>query len=107
MQKKFTFELAGRTITVETGKYAEQAGGAILISCGYTALLVCATVAKQAREGADFLPLSCDYEEKMYAAGKIPGGFIKREGQAALSTDPFVPFSRRVSITTFRLLQPQ
>ena len=64
MQKKFTFELAGRTITVETGKYAEQAGGAILISCGYTALLVCATVAKQAREGADFLPLSCDYEEK-------------------------------------------
>lgn len=73
MQKKFTFELAGRTITVETGKYAEQAGGAILISCGYTALLVCATVAKQAREGADFLPLSCDYEEKMYAAGKIPG----------------------------------
>ena len=81
MQKKFTFELAGRTITVETGKYAEQAGGAILISCGYTALLVCATVAKQAREGADFLPLSCDYEEKMYAAGKIPGGFIKREGR--------------------------
>ena len=81
MQKKFTFELAGRTITVETGKYAEQAGGAILISCGYTALLVCATVSKQAREGADFLPLSCDYEEKMYAAGKIPGGFIKREGR--------------------------
>ena len=81
MQKKFTFELAGRTITVETGKYAEQAGGAILISCGYTALLVCATVAKQAREGEDFLPLSCDYEEKMYAAGKIPGGFIKREGR--------------------------
>lgn len=81
MQKKFTFELAGRTITVETGKYAEQAGGAILISCGYTSLLVCATVAKQAREGADFLPLSCDYEEKMYAAGKIPGGFIKREGR--------------------------
>lgn len=81
MQKKFTFELEGRTITVETGKYAEQAGGAILISCGYTALLVCATVAKQAREGADFLPLSCDYEEKMYAAGKIPGGFIKREGR--------------------------
>lgn len=81
MQKKFTFELAGRTITVETGKYAEQAGGAILISCGYTALLVCATVAKQAREGTDFLPLSCDYEEKMYAAGKIPGGFIKREGR--------------------------
>ncbi|MBQ4429623.1 MAG: polyribonucleotide nucleotidyltransferase [Clostridia bacterium] len=81
MQKTFSFELAGRTITVETGKYAEQAGGSILIRCGYTALLVCATVAKQARDGADFLPLSCDYEEKMYAAGKIPGGFIKREGR--------------------------
>ena len=81
MQKNFTLELAGRTITVETGKYAEQAGGAILIRCGYTALLVCATVAKQPRDGADFLPLSCDYEEKMYAAGKIPGGFIKREGR--------------------------
>lgn len=81
MQKKFTLELAGRTIVAETGKYAEQAGGSVLISCGNTALLVCATVAKQAREGADFLPLSCDYEEKMYAAGKIPGGFIKREGR--------------------------
>lgn len=81
MQKKFTLELAGRTIVAQTGKYAEQAGGSVLISCGNTALLVCATVAKQAREGADFLPLSCDYEEKMYAAGKIPGGFIKREGR--------------------------
>lgn len=81
MQKKFTLELAGRTIVAETGKYAEQAGGSVLISCGNTALLVCATVAKQARDGADFLPLSCDYEEKMYAAGKIPGGFIKREGR--------------------------
>lgn len=81
MQNRFTMELAGRTIVVETGKYAEQAGGSCLISCGDTALLVCATVAKQPRDGADFLPLSCDYEEKMYAAGKIPGGFIKREGR--------------------------
>jgi len=81
MQKKFEMELAGRKIVVETGKYAEQAGGAIMITCGGTALLVCATVAKQPRDGADFLPLSCDYEEKMYAAGKIPGGFIKREGR--------------------------
>ena len=81
MQKKFELELAGRTIVVETGKYAEQAGGAVMITCGGTALLVCATVAKQPRDGADFLPLSCDYEEKMYAAGKIPGGFIKREGR--------------------------
>ncbi|MBR6109405.1 MAG: polyribonucleotide nucleotidyltransferase [Clostridia bacterium] len=81
MQKTYELELAGRTITVQTGKYAEQAGGSVMISCGGTALLVCATVAKAPREGADFLPLSCDYEEKMYAAGKIPGGFIKREGR--------------------------
>ncbi len=81
MQQKFEMELAGRTITVTTGKYAEQAGGSCMISCGGTALLVCATVAKQPREGADFLPLSCEFEEKMYAAGKIPGGFIKREGR--------------------------
>lgn len=81
MQKVFKLELAGREIVAQTGKYAEQAGGAVLISSGDTALLVCATVAKQPREGADFLPLSCDYEEKMYAAGKIPGGFIKREGR--------------------------
>ena len=81
MQRTFEMELAGRTLTVVTGKYAEQAGGSVMISCGGTALLVCATVAKQPREGADFLPLSCDYEEKMYAAGKIPGGFIKREGR--------------------------
>ena len=81
MQKTFEMELAGRKLTVVTGKYAEQAGGSVMISCGGTALLVCATVAKQPREGADFLPLSCDYEEKMYAAGKIPGGFIKREGR--------------------------
>lgn len=81
MQRTFEMELAGRTITAVTGKYAEQAGGSVMISCGGTALLVCATVAKQPREGADFLPLSCDYEEKMYAAGKIPGGFIKREGR--------------------------
>ncbi|MBO6061681.1 MAG: polyribonucleotide nucleotidyltransferase, partial [Clostridia bacterium] len=81
MQRTFELELAGRRISVTTGKYAEQAGGSVMISCGGTALLVCATVAKQPREGADFLPLSCDYEEKMYAAGKIPGGFIKREGR--------------------------
>ena len=72
MQKKFTFELAGRTITVETGKYAEQAGGAILISCGYTALLVCATVAKQAREGADFFPSAATMKKKCMPQAKFP-----------------------------------
>jgi len=81
MQRTFQMELAGRTLIVETGKYAEQAGGSCLVRCGDTAVLACATVAKTARDGVDFLPLSCDFEEKMYAVGKIPGGFIKREGR--------------------------
>ena len=81
MQTTFTTQLAGRTLTVETGKYAEQAGGSCLVRCGDTAVLVCATVAANPRDGVDFLPLSVEYEEKMYSVGKIPGGFIKREGR--------------------------
>lgn len=81
MEKVFKMELAGRTLTVETGKYAGQAGGSCLVRCGDTAVLVCATVSKTARDGVDFLPLSCEFEEKLYAVGKIPGGFIKREGR--------------------------
>ena len=81
MQRIFSMELAGRTITAETGKYAEQAGGSVLMRCGDTAVLVCATVAKAPRDGVDFLPLSVEFEEKMYSVGKIPGGFIKREGR--------------------------
>ena len=83
MQRIFSMELAGRTITAETGKYAEQAGGSVLMRCGDTAVLVCATVAKAPRDGVDFLPLSVEFEEKMYALGKIPGGFNKREGKAS------------------------
>ena len=81
MERVFKMELAGRTLTVETGKYAGQAGGSCLLRCGDTAVLVCATVSKTARDGVDFLPLSCEFEEKLYAVGKIPGGFIKREGR--------------------------
>ncbi|MEN6470858.1 MAG: polyribonucleotide nucleotidyltransferase [Clostridiaceae bacterium] len=81
MQRTFTTEIAGRTLTVETGKYAEQAGGSVLVRCGDTAVLACATVAQNPRDGVDFLPLSVEYEEKMYSVGKIPGGFIKREGR--------------------------
>ena len=81
MQNTFQTDLAGRTLTVTTGKYAEQAGGSCFIQCGDTVLLVCATVAREARDGVDFLPLSCEFEEKLYAVGKIPGGFIKREGR--------------------------
>ena len=81
MKKVFSMELAGRTMTVETGAYAEQAGGSCLVRCGDTAVMVCATVAKTARDGVDFLPLSVEFEEKMYSVGKIPGGFITREGR--------------------------
>ncbi|MGI6160858.1 MAG: polyribonucleotide nucleotidyltransferase [Christensenellales bacterium] len=81
MEKKFKMQLGGREITIETGKYAGQADGACLIRCGDTAILVCATMAQKARDGIDFFPLSVEYEEKMYSVGKIPGGFIKREGR--------------------------
>ncbi len=79
--KVFSMELAGRTLTVETGKYAEQAGGSVVVRSGDTVVMVNATVAKEPRDGVDFLPLSIEFEEKMYAVGKIPGGFIKREGR--------------------------
>ncbi len=81
MQRIFETTIGGRTLTVETGKYAEQAGGNCLVRCGGTAVMVNATVAKAPRDGVDFLPLSIEFEEKLYAVGKIPGGFIKREGR--------------------------
>ncbi|MEA4892786.1 MAG: polyribonucleotide nucleotidyltransferase [Peptococcaceae bacterium] len=74
-------QLAGRTLSLETGRLAKQAGGAVFARYGDTCVLVCATAAKTAREGIDFFPLSVEYEEKMYSVGKIPGGFIKREGR--------------------------
>ena len=74
-------EIAGRTLSLETGRYAEQAQGAVVVRYGDTMVLVTAGGNRQARENQDFFPLSVDYEEKMYAAGKIPGGFIKREGR--------------------------
>ncbi len=81
MERVFETEFAGRTLTIETGKYAQQAGGSCLVRCGDTAVLACATSSSQPREGIDYFPLTCDYEEKMYSVGKIPGGFIKREGR--------------------------
>lgn len=77
----FTTELAGRKLTVETGKMAQQANGSVVIRYGDTVILVTATASKKPREGVDFLPLTVDYEERLYAVGKIPGGFIKREGK--------------------------
>jgi polyribonucleotide nucleotidyltransferase len=74
-------EIGGRTVTVETGHVAQQASGAVTIRMGDTMLLVTAVMAATPREGIDFFPLTADYEEKLYAAGKIPGGFIRREGR--------------------------
>lgn len=74
-------QLGGRLLTIETGKMAKQAGGAVTVRAGDTIVLVTAVVAKKPREGVDFLPLTCDYIEKTFAAGKIPGGFFKREGR--------------------------
>src|SRR5690554_2683942 len=81
MEKKFHYNLAGRDLTVTVGKFAEQASGTCMLQYGDTVTMVTATQSKKPREGIDFFPLSCDYEEKQYAVGKIPGGFIKREGR--------------------------
>ncbi len=81
--KQFKTEYAGKELVVEIGKYAEQANGACLVRCGETAVNVTVCMSETAREGMDFFPLSDDYEEKMFAVGKIPGGFKKREGRAS------------------------
>lgn len=83
MYKKFETELAGRSLVVETGKVAELANGNAIIHYGDTVVMVNATASKEPREGVDFFPLSVDYEEKLYAVGKIPGSFQKREGKPA------------------------
>ena len=79
--KVYTYELAGRPLVVKTGKIAGLANGAALVQYGETTVLATATASASPREGIDFLPLSVDYDEKMYAVGKIPGGFLKREGK--------------------------
>lgn len=78
---KKSIEIGGRTLTVETGRLAKQASGAVLVQYGDTCVLATATASKEPREGIDFFPLTVDYEERLYAVGKIPGGFIKREGR--------------------------
>ena len=81
MIHKVEATIGGRTLTIETGRVAEQAGGAVLLRYGDTVVLGTATASESPREGIDFFPLTVDVEERMYAAGKIPGGFIKREGR--------------------------
>lgn len=79
--QSYTMEMQGRTLTMETGNLAKQASGAVLVRYGDTVVLVTATAADEPREGVDFFPLTVDYEERLYAVGRIPGGFIKREGR--------------------------
>ena len=83
MYKSYTMELAGRTLRVDIGRVAAQANGAAFMHYGDTVVLSTATASEKPREGIDFFPLSVDYEEKLYAVGKIPGGFNKREGKAS------------------------
>ena len=83
MYKSYSMELAGKTLTVDIGRVAAQANGAVLIKYGDTTVLSTATAADKPRDGVDFFPLSVEFEEKMYAVGKIPGGFNKREGKAS------------------------
>ena len=79
--KVFSTELAGRPLTIEFGKYAQQANGSAFVRYGDTVVMVNATMSAKPREGIDFFPLSVDYEEKLYSVGKIPGSFLKREGR--------------------------
>ena len=81
MFKTYSTELAGRKLTIETGKIAELANGSVVVRYGDTVVMVNVTAAKEPKEGIDFFPLSVDYEEKLYSVGKIPGGFTKREGK--------------------------
>ena len=79
--KKYSMDLAGRELTLEFGKYCEQAAGSVWVHLGDTVVMVNATMAPTPRPGVDFFPLAVDVEEKQYSVGKIPGGFIKREGR--------------------------
>jgi len=81
MKEIFELELYGKTLSFETGRLAKQANAAVLAGHGRTAVLVTAVLAEKARQGLDFFPLLVDYEERFYSAGKVPGGFIKREGR--------------------------
>ena len=115
MFKQFEMELAGRTLRVDVGRVAKQANGAVLMHYGDTTVLCTAAASEKPREGIDFFPLSVEYNERMYAVGKIPGGFNKREGKAsenAVLTDrvidrpmrPLVPKDYRNDVTLENLV---
>src|ERR1700747_3030802 len=94
--EKFELETSGRTLSVETGHIAEQANGALFIRWGDTVVLVTTVASKAPREGMDFFPLTCDYEEKLYAAGRIPGSFPRREGRPS---EAAILASRMIDLT--------
>lgn len=81
--KKTQIEIGGKTVTIETGKYAQSANGSVTVRCGDTMLFVHATVSKEPRVGIDFFPLLIDYEERMSSIGRIPGGYNRSEGKAS------------------------
>jgi polyribonucleotide nucleotidyltransferase len=101
--KSVSREIAGRTLTLETGDLAKQASGSVVVRYGDTVVLVTATMSAEVREGTDFLPLTVDYEERLYAAGKIPGGFIRREGRPTQEAT----LASRLTDRTVRPLLPQ
>ena len=98
MYKKFEMELAGRTLRVDVGRVAKQANGAVLMHYGDTVVLSTATASDKPREGIDFFPLSVEYNEKLYAVGKIPGGFNKRGIRKCCS---YLPCDRPSDETAF------
>ena len=110
----FELEVGGRKLTIDTGKLAGQACGAVTARYGDTVVLITVCTSAEPREGVDFLPLTVDYEERLYAAGKIPGGFIRREGAPAkkqpwladLLTDRYAPFYPRHGAMRFSLSLP-
>ena len=79
--RRYSTMIADKEIIIETGRFAEQAGAAVTVQIGQTVIFATATMSKHVREGIDFFPLSVDYEEKLYAAGRIPGSFFRREGR--------------------------
>ena len=101
--KTVTREVAGRPFTLESGQLAKQTNGSVVVKYGDTVVLVTAVVSPKTREGADFLPLTVDYEERMYAAGKIPGGFIRREGRPSQDAT----LASRLTDRTIRPLLPK
>ena len=91
---KYEMELVGRPLTLEVGKLAELANAAVMVTYGETSVLCCVTAAARPRDGIDFFPLSVDFEEKLYAVGRIPGSFNRREGKPSERGHPEQPHHR-------------